>query len=554
MLQKATLLSDTAISNRGKLNDWSEPPFAGHSGQSTFPFITMPDRVGLSIDRCLIRPLFVTLAVTILEHIYGKIPEEREYRTAVSFFPFICCCLQIQPGRGADLPVRERCMNLMDTQGKSGSGAVVSGTANTRLSGLWLIVARTLWLVLVIPSLGLFVAGIPVYFQQLQTACVDLSACSVIGIQNASVLQELHTLGFSASGYAGFLTIFFVIVASIWTAVGFLIFWRRSDDWLALLAAFVLVMFNITYSSNLGYALALSHPVLALPLSFLDFLVQLSLGAFLLLFPNGRLGPRWMWLILLLVILNAGINSFPSPASPFNASWPVWLYLLVALIVNGSIIFSQIYRYRRISTPVQRQQTKWIVLDVTVTVGIFMALYTIDLLIPTIGNPDFWGLVIVTLVPGTLLLVPLSIGFSILRYRLYDIDVLINRALVYGTLTVSLALVYAALVISLQTVVHLFTRDVLQSPIVIVASTLAIAALFQPLRRRIQAIIDRRFYRRKYDAARTLEQFSVTLRNELELSQLSEQLIDVVQETMQPTHVSLWLRKSDQEKKTNIKL
>jgi hypothetical protein len=129
---------------------------------------------------------------------------------------------------------------------------------------------------------------------------------------------------------------------------------------------------------------------------------------------------------------------------------------------------------------------------------------------------------------------------------------LINRTLVYGTLTVLLAVVYFGLVVGLQAFVHLVTGQALQSPIVIVASTLAIAALFQPLRHRIQAIIDRRFYRRKYDAARTLEEFSLTLRNELELGQLSEQLLDVVQETMQPTQVSLWLRKSEHEKKTNI--
>ena len=122
----------------------------------------------------------------------------------------------------------------------------------------------------------------------------------------------------------------------------------------------------------------------------------------------------------------------------------------------------------------------------------------------------------------------------------------------YGTLTVLLAVVYFGLVVGLQAFVHLVTGQALQSPIVIVASTLAIAALFQPLRHRIQAIIDRRFYRRKYDAARTLEEFSLTLRNELELGQLSEQLLDVVQETMQPTQVSLWLRKSEHEKKTNI--
>jgi len=129
-----------------------------------------------------------------------------------------------------------------------------------------------------------------------------------------------------------------------------------------------------------------------------------------------------------------------------------------------------------------------------------------------------------------------------LRSRLFDIDVIINRTLVYGALTVLLALVYLGLVIGLQSLVHLFTGQVGQSPIVVVASTLAIAALFQPLRHRIQAIIDRRFYRRKYDAAKIVAAYSATLRQEVDLDQLREHLVAVVQETMQPIYVSLWLR------------
>jgi len=143
------------------------------------------------------------------------------------------------------------------------------------------------------------------------------------------------------------------------------------------------------------------------------------------------------------------------------------------------------------------------------------------------------------------LIVPLTLGLAILRFRLYDIDLLINRTLVYSILTVLLALVYVGLVIGLQSLVHLFTGQAGQSPVVIVASTLAIAALFRPLRHRTQRVIDRRFYRRKYDATKTLEAFSATLRNEVDLGQLREHLLAVVKETMQPAHVSLWLRETD---------
>ena len=139
-----------------------------------------------------------------------------------------------------------------------------------------------------------------------------------------------------------------------------------------------------------------------------------------------------------------------------------------------------------------------------------------------------------------LLFIPISIAIAILRSRLYDIDTIINKALVYGLLTAVLALLYFGLIFTLQ---FLFQRMFHQNnAFAIVISTLAIAALFQPLRHRLQKIIDRRFYRRKYDAARTLAAFSATLRSEVDLNQLSEQLVAVVQETMQPVHVSLWLR------------
>ena len=153
----------------------------------------------------------------------------------------------------------------------------------------------------------------------------------------------------------------------------------------------------------------------------------------------------------------------------------------------------------------------------------------------------------ITVWPIAFLLIPLSIGFSILRYRLYDIDVLINRTLVYGSLTALLALLYFGLIFALQSLFQgMFHQN---NALAIVVSTLVIAALFQPLRHRIQAIIDRRFYRRKYDAAKTVAAFSATLRNEVDLNQLREHLLTVVQETMQPSHVSLWLPPTKPDRK-----
>ena len=440
-------------------------------------------------------------------------------------------------------------MNRSDTEHKSASRVIDSNGANTRLTGAFLFIARTVWLVIVVPSVALFFVGLAASYQQIQRACVDFIACNnVPGALTAKELQTLTSSGFSLSAYAALFTMFWVMIAAIWCGVGFLIFWRRSDDWLALLAAFFLVMFGLTASANTFYALARAYPVLTLPLNFVSFLGLVSIALFFLLFPNGRFVPRWMVLILLLVIINEFLSFFPSITSPFNENWPIWLvYLLAYVVPLVALMYSQIYRYRRVSTSVQRQQTKWIVLGASVAVGFFLGVFAISIFFPnSVNSNDLGGQTFGnTSYPLALLPIPLSIGFSILRYRLYDIDLLINRTLVYGTLTVLLALVYFGLIFALQYVLGgMISRN---NDVAIVVSTLAIAALFQPLRHRIQVIIDRRFYRRKYDAAKIVEAFSATLRNEVDLTQLREHLISVVQDTMQPAHVSLWLRPSEHD-------
>jgi len=186
---------------------------------------------------------------------------------------------------------------------------------------------------------------------------------------------------------------------------------------------------------------------------------------------------------------------------------------------------------------VDSQQIKWFAYAAAATViGLFLAY-----VIPTMIDTPLWFeragyAVLIAVIPS----IPISIGIAILRYRLYDIDIIINRTLVYGSLTVTLVALYFVGIVVLQRVFVTLTGQ--QSTLAVVASTLAIAALFNPLRRRIQSLVDRRFYRKKYDAAKTLEAYSAKLRNDTDLATLSNDLVGVVRETMQPVHVSLWLR------------
>jgi hypothetical protein len=214
-------------------------------------------------------------------------------------------------------------------------------------------------------------------------------------------------------------------------------------------------------------------------------------------------------------------------------------------------MYAQVYRYRRVSTPTGRQQTKWVLFGFLLWWLLIMVLgvpYAIELNLPP-GSPlPWWTLVSSTGWWLTLTIVPLSLSIAVLKYRLYDIDIIINRAIVYAALTALLAAGYIGTIMALQGVSSLLFQVPFRavfgqkSTLATIAATLAIAALFNPLRRRIQSLVDRRFYRRKYDAARTLEGFSMKLRDETDLEALSDDLVGVVRETMQPAHVSLWLR------------
>jgi hypothetical protein len=259
----------------------------------------------------------------------------------------------------------------------------------------------------------------------------------------------------------------------------------------------------------------------------------------LLVFPTGRLpSSRWRpfaWVSVAMISAAVIWSSVISPDVGFNAPpSPVQLsVLLLGGVAAGSVIVG-----RRNARGIERQQIKWLLYVgplFFIAAGLHIGFYYFWL---TEWSWGLWASYLLVAIGG--LSGPIAIGIAILRYRLYEIDLIINRTLVYGSLTATLILLYFGVIVVLQRIFLLLTGQ--QSTLAVVASTLLIAALFTPLRRRIQTFIDRRFYRRKYDARKTLETFSARLRNETDLEALRGDLVGVVRDTMQPAHVSLWLR------------
>jgi hypothetical protein len=420
--------------------------------------------------------------------------------------------------------------------GRASNQANASGT---RLQGHWLLLARLVWIVVALFVLGAAIASVPVVFAFLHRPCTFSSVnCNGSEFLTASQIRDLAKQGFSLDAYAwqylgsgGFYALASLVLGGI-------IFWRKSDDWMALLVALMCVSTGATaittpleYGSSIWVVLA--NAVLAIE--------SVAILYTLALFPNGRFVPRWSRWVAPIYPVYVICYLIPMLLLHLPA-WTLFNNTVNAVAWFGSLFvltLAQLYRYFRVSTPVERQQTKWFVFSFFVVVVISTV---IGLLTPTllsIQHNVFLDVLIFN-ASDLLFLLPLSLAIAILRYRLWDIDAIINKALVYGLLTALLAAVYVGLILGLQALLGGLLHQT--SAIALVVSTLAIYALFRPLRRRIQRIIDRRFYRSKYDAAKILAAFSATLRNEVDLEQLSEQLLAVVQETMQPAHVSLWLR------------
>jgi hypothetical protein len=372
-----------------------------------------------------------------------------------------------------------------------------------------------------------------------------------------AIAAALGTPGEFTDDNSVWATIFFALPVAAFSIVGGLIALRQPQNAIGWLLAGIGLLFAVVVASSsvalwglktgrlsegVGEWIDVAANVWVVALGLVGTQLPLRL-------PDGRLpSPRWRWFSRLSLVLIAvallGMSAQQGPvervagtSNPLGAAWAEPFAATFMLVIASFVvaIASLVVRYRRADS-LDRLQLRWIAFGGVV----FLSIYLLTLvLLAVVDEHSAAGVAVTSFAQAGFAALPIAIGYAILRHRLFDIDVVINRTLVYGALTATLAGAYLASVLLLQLALSGVTEG---SGLAVAASTLGVAALFRPARGRIQELVDRRFYRSKYDAARTLEGFSVRLRDEVDLTALDAELRGVVAETMQPAHVSLWLR------------
>ncbi len=375
-----------------------------------------------------------------------------------------------------------------------------TGTEARRLRQPWLSVARVVWVVVLIFNLAVLLVGTVVAYGQARTVCDPAQDmyCGSDGRAAQDFAQMAQDQGFSLDFLAGFSTFSQTFVALVYLVMSAFIFWQRSNDWLALLGASALLVFGTYIAGGMQWAILSSipnpSPALFQVGGFSIFLSIALIGLFTYLFPDGHFSPRWMrWVFIAFIAW----FFFANVLSPFVGNSPAFLLPIV------TIAFTQVYRYRHTTDPVKRQQTKWFVLGIVVSVsgGIFFSF--LQPLTTTTSIPIWVGMAINTVNNLANLAMPVTLAIAILHYRVWDVDFLINRTLVYGTLTALLVVLFG---ISLLVVSSLFQNfnGGQQSGVAIGATALVFGLMFQPSRRALQRFVDRRFYGIRIDYQKLL--------------------------------------------------
>ena len=404
------------------------------------------------------------------------------------------------------------------------------------------MILLAVWVLIVFAYLAFLSLEMQLDYNQLLVPCSG-EGCNWASITEAE-FAALRDWGLPANFYAGVIVWGILVTVIFYAVLGFLIFWRRGKSRIGFILSLLLVVMPISAYADADNVVA-SYPNLAIPIITISVVGTWLQFIFLYFFPNGRFYPRWAgWLLVVTLayitisLLTYGgflqVGIFQAIASDF-----IFFFLFIGLAV-----VLQFLRYFRVATPPERLQTRWVLFGfIFYFMGPF--LWYIFYGGEVIFQPGSQRLVASmggwVLLQVTQLTFLLSLVFAIMRYRLWNIDLIIRRTLIYGLLTGLLVLIYFGSVVFLQILARPLIGE--QSAVGIVLSTLLIAALFNPLRRRIQAFIDRRFYRQKYDAEQALAEFAAAARSEADLEQLSTLLASTVQETLQPDKVDLWLDK-----------
>ncbi len=411
-------------------------------------------------------------------------------------------------------------------------------TTPTRHQRRWRWI-RLAWLA----TFGLIVlftaAGIPAYYQRAlvaPTAVYD-------NVPDPALLAILAAAGIPARAYALYLLGSGLLSNLALVLVALLIFWRRGRELDALAMSYLLLLAGGGGPVGSAATTQLGPAGIWLDRTF-SLISANAVTLLFFLFPSGRFVPRWTkWVALAFLLVT--LPNFLAPGSRLDfLSKPALPVLLIIFPLLGSFVIAQVYRYRRVSGPIERLQTRWAMIGLLSWPLAWGISGVLPLFVPALKQVTAESLPPLILIDLLVLwplylLFPVGLGIAILRFRLYDIDFIIRRTLQYTLVTAVLALIYLGSVVLLQT---LFDRMIgRQSPLITVVSTLLIAALFSPLRRRVQTTIDRRFFRHRYNAQQVLTAFAVTARDETDLDALTAELARVVQETMQPVAKSVWL-------------
>jgi signal transduction histidine kinase len=403
----------------------------------------------------------------------------------------------------------------------------------TRLHGYWLVLARLVCLTLCVLSVGFYVAGVLVYIAHHYTFCTGAAAaCLTYG---TVIVPPTRGPGLSRD----FVGIYIIVRDTLfslgyWLVAAFL-FWRKSNDRMALLAAVTLGIFPLMF--NLGFISTLSSPWW-FPAFVIRFLGSLCLGLFFYMFPSGHFVPRWMrWVFVAELLYGVSITFFPFAAfNPFSRSPMLSNLIFFGLIV--SVVVMQIYRYLRVSNPTQRQQTKWVVYGLSLGWGGYLVGLILSLVFPSLNQiGSLEGLIEGLAVYGLLLLTPLSIGVAIVRARLWDIDVIINRTLVYGCLSVCVVGVYVLVVGALGTLIGTSGNLVIS-----LVATGLVAVLFQPLRAWVQRGVNRLLYGQRDEPYTVITQLSQRLEATLAPDAVLSTIVETVARALKVPYVAILLK------------